>query len=140
MKSDKTPFGEKAKNKEIIFQTEIPHVKNKIPHYKIIKQLYIIDFDLGNKLLCARLPVYKGFGSRFWRTLINFFLEEKIKQETKEHVLPMLLMMIISMAKGKCLIKKKTNEKVNGILHLILTVEVYLTNIYPILLSQKKIC
>ena len=46
------------------------------PHWDLIKQYDIIDFELGNKIAGAGFPVYKGKGARLQRAMINFFLEE----------------------------------------------------------------
>ena len=54
-----------------------PHLpENALPHWELVKNLDIIDFDLGVKLTGAGFPVYKGKGARLQRALIDFFLDE----------------------------------------------------------------
>ena len=45
--------------------------QNASPHWDLIKQHDIIDFELGNKISAAGFPVYKGNGARIQRALIN---------------------------------------------------------------------
>lgn len=46
-----------------------------LPHWELAKLYDIIDFELGVKITGAGFPVYKGYGSRLQRALINFFLD-----------------------------------------------------------------
>ncbi|MBR4660100.1 MAG: serine--tRNA ligase [Bacteroidales bacterium] len=57
-------------------QTTMPNLgDNALPHWEIVKNLDIIDFDLGVKLTGAGFPVYKGKGARLQRALVAFFLD-----------------------------------------------------------------
>ena len=49
------------------------------PHWELIEDYDIIDFELGVKITGAGFPVYKGKGARLQRALINFFLDEAQK-------------------------------------------------------------
>ena len=55
---------------------ETPLPSNPLPHWELAKKYDLIDFDLGVKITGAGFPVYKGWGARFQRALINFFLDE----------------------------------------------------------------
>lgn len=46
------------------------------PHWELAAQYDLIDFELGVKIAGAGFPVYKGFGARIQRALINFFLDQ----------------------------------------------------------------
>ncbi|HWS01373.1 MAG TPA: serine--tRNA ligase [Prolixibacteraceae bacterium] len=46
------------------------------PHWELAAQYDLIDFELGVKITGAGFPVYKGFGARIQRALINFFLDQ----------------------------------------------------------------
>ena len=46
-----------------------------LPHWDLAKKYDLIDFELGVKITGAGFPVYKGYGSRLQRALINFFLD-----------------------------------------------------------------
>lgn len=45
------------------------------PHWELAKEYDLIDFELGVKITGAGFPVYKGYGARLQRALINFFLD-----------------------------------------------------------------
>ena len=136
--SEKSPIGENSKENKVVFQTSIPEVKIKIPHYEIIKKLDIIDFELGNKLTGAGFPVYKGFGARLQRVLINFFLDEAVKAGFKEHELPILCNDDSFYGTGQMPDKEQQMYKVDNAFHLIPTAEVPLTNIYRDVIIEGK--
>ncbi|MDN4754778.1 serine--tRNA ligase [Porphyromonadaceae bacterium W3.11] len=46
-----------------------------LPHWELAKEYDLIDFELGVKITGAGFPVYKGYGARLQRALINFFLD-----------------------------------------------------------------
>ena len=43
------------------------------PHWDIVKEKDLVDFEVGVKIAGAGFPVYKGKGARLQRALINFF-------------------------------------------------------------------
>lgn len=47
-----------------------------MPHWDLAAKYDLIDFELGVKITGAGFPVYKGFGARLQRALINFFLDQ----------------------------------------------------------------
>ena len=55
----------------------IPDLKSdlKQPHWELAKAYDLIDFELGVKISGAGFPVYKGYGARLQRALIDFFLD-----------------------------------------------------------------
>lgn len=52
---------------------ELP--EDALPHWDLAKKYDLIDFELGVKITGAGFPVYKGYGARLQRALINFFLD-----------------------------------------------------------------
>ena len=46
-----------------------------LPHWELARKYDLIDFELGVKITGAGFPVYKGYGARLQRALINFFLD-----------------------------------------------------------------
>jgi len=46
-----------------------------MPHWDLAKKYDLIDFEAGVKITGAGFPVYKGYGARLQRALINFFLD-----------------------------------------------------------------
>ncbi|MFM1835462.1 MAG: Serine--tRNA ligase, partial [Bacteroidota bacterium] len=75
------PEGKVAEDNEVVLEWgTIPSLAaDAKPHWDLIKDYDIIDFDLGNKITGAGFPVYKGKGARLQRALINFFLDEAIQ-------------------------------------------------------------
>ena len=55
---------------------ETPLPSNPLPHWELAKKYDLIHLDLGVKITGAGFPVYKGWGARLQRALINFFLDE----------------------------------------------------------------
>ena len=47
-----------------------------LPHWELAKEYDLIDFELGVKITGAGFPIYKGYGARLQRALINFFLDK----------------------------------------------------------------
>jgi serine--tRNA ligase len=75
------PTGKNAED-NLVVRTEggKPKVQGKgRPHWEIAAQIGLIDFELGVKVTGAGFPVYKGYGARLQRALINFFLDENTK-------------------------------------------------------------
>lgn len=73
--------GRTSEENEVLFEhgtpPQLPETAQ--PHWELIKQYDIIDFELGTKITGAGFPVYKGKGARMQRALINFFLDEAFK-------------------------------------------------------------
>lgn len=57
-------------------------------HWEIGVNLGILDFEGGAKLTGSRFTVYKGFGARLERALINFMLDLHVSQHGYEEMLP----------------------------------------------------
>ena len=57
---------------ELIISNEIKYK----PHWDLIKDFNLIDFDTGNKITGAGFPVYIEKGAKLQRALINYFLDE----------------------------------------------------------------
>ncbi len=111
---------------------EIPSLPdNARPHWELIKDYGIIDFDLGVKITGAGFPLYRGKGASLQRALISFFIAEGIKAGYEEVIPPVLVNEASAFGTGQLPDKDgmmygtKTDN-----LYLIPTAEVPLTNIY----------
>lgn len=58
------------------------------PHWEIGESLDILDFERGVKLAGARFTLYKGFGARLERALINFMLDLHTERHKYLEMLP----------------------------------------------------
>ena len=102
-----------------------------VPHWDLIKQYDIVDFDLGIKITGAGFPVYKGKGARLQRALINFFLDEATKVGYNEVQPPIVVNEASGYGTGQLPDKEGQMYHIgNENLYLIPTAEVPLTNLY----------
>jgi seryl-tRNA synthetase len=102
----------------------------KKPHWDLIKDYDIIDFDLGIKITGAGFPVYKGKGARMQRALLNFFLDEAEKQGFKEIQPPIVINEASGIGTGQLPDKEGQMYHIEDTdLYLIPTAEVPVTNL-----------
>ena len=47
---------------------------NAKPHWDLITQYNLVDFEIGSKLTGRGFPLYKGKGAKLQRALVQFFL------------------------------------------------------------------
>ncbi len=109
------------------------------PHWDLIKEYNIIDFELGTKITGAGFPVYTGKGARLQRALINFFLDEGIRAGYNEVQPPVLVNEDSGFGTGQLPDKDGQMYHV-GIdnLYLIPTAEVPVTNIYRDMILEES--
>ncbi len=118
---------------------EIPQLKFKKPHWEIIKDLNIINFDLGTKITGAGFPVYIGKGARLQRALIDFFLDEATKAGYTEIMPPTVVNQASGYGTGQ--LPDKEGQMYHcevDDLYLIPTAEVPVTNIYRDVILEEK--
>lgn len=135
------PIGKTAEDNEVVLSWgTIPTLpENAKPHWDLIKDYDIIDFDLGNKITGAGFPVYKGKGARLQRALINFFLDEAIKAGYYEIQPPILINEDSGFGTGQLPDKEGQMyvTQAEG-LYLIPTAEVPITNLYRDVIVNEK--
>jgi seryl-tRNA synthetase len=137
------PEGKVAEDNEVVLNWgTIPtlHAASK-PHWDLIKDYDIIDFDLGNKITGAGFPVYKGKGARLQRALINFFLDEAINAGYYEIQPPILINEDSGFGTGQLPDKEGQMyvTQAEG-LYLIPTAEVPITNLYrDVIVNEKEL-
>ena len=127
------PKGRSAEDNELVLEHgAVPALwEGKEAHWELIKKYDIIDFELGVKVTGAGFPVYKGKGARLQRGLINFFLDEALKQGYFEVQPPILVNEDSGFATGQLPDKEGQMylDPSEG-LYLIPTAEVPITNMY----------
>tara|TARA_Y100001933_G_scaffold183583_1_gene182419 strand:- start:1959 stop:3233 length:1275 start_codon:yes stop_codon:yes gene_type:complete len=105
------------------------------PHWDLIKDFNLIDFDIGNKITGAGFPVYLNKGAKLQRALINYFLDEAITNGYSEIQPPILINEESGFGTGQLPDKEGQMYKIEDEnLYMIPTAEVPITNIY-----RKKI-
>ncbi len=127
------PAGASEENNEIVYEHGVPPQlgEDAKPHWELIKQYDIVDFDLGNKVTGAGFPFYKGKGARLQRALINFFLDEAVKRGFVEVQPPIMINEDSGYATGQLPDKDGQMYHVKEENYfLIPTAEVPITNMY----------
>jgi seryl-tRNA synthetase len=113
----------------------------KKPHWELIEEYDLIDFELGTKITGAGFPVYKGAGAKLQRALINFFLDEATKAGYREFQPPLMVNEASGFGTGQLPDKEGQMYHV-GVddLYLIPTAEVPLTNLYrDVILKEDQL-
>jgi len=129
----KVPAGNTEEDNVVIYQSgnEPELAEGSLPHWDLIKKYDIIDFELGNKITGAGFPVYKGKGARLQRALVNFFLDEAIKEGYTEVQPPIIVNEDSGYATGQLPDKEGQMYRIEAEkFFLIPTAEVPITNIY----------
>ncbi len=140
---ESVPEGRTAEENVNVFEAGlIPELhEGALPHWDLIKQYDIIDFDLGNKITGAGFPVYKGKGARIQRAMINFFLDEALAAGYFEVQPPILINKDSGFGTGQ--LPDKEGQMYHATvddLYLIPTAEVPVTNIYrDMILNENEL-
>ena len=112
-----------------------------LPHWELAKIYDLIDFELGVKISGAGFPVYKGYGARLQRALVNFFLDNAREAGYLEVQPPYVVNEDSGYGTGQLPDKEGQMYHV-GIdnLYLIPTAEVPVTNLYrDVILDEKDL-
>lgn len=138
---DSVPGGKNEEdNEEIRRHGELPEMgQDAAPHWDLVKQYDIIDFDLGSKITGAGFPVYKGKGARLQRALVNFFLDQAIEAGYFEVQPPHVVNEASGYGTGQLPDKEGQMYELAGEgLYLIPTAEVPITNMYRDVIVNEK--
>lgn len=130
---ESVPAGNSEEDNEVVFQMQdLPTLPESAkPHWELIKEYDIIDFELGNKVSGAGFPFYKGKGARLVRAMINYFLDRADDAGYAEVIPPLLVNEDSGYGTGQLPDKEgQMYEATADNLFLIPTAEVPITNIY----------
>ena len=102
-----------------------------LPHWDLIKQYDIVDFEAGAKLTGSGFPLFKGKGALLQRALIRYFLDYNTGEGYTEYLPPLMVNEASAYGTGQLPDKEGQmyHVTVDGF-YLIPTSEVPLTNIY----------
>jgi seryl-tRNA synthetase len=101
------------------------------PHWDLIKEYDLVNFETGVKLTGSGFPVYKGKGAKLQRALIQYFLDYNTAAGYTEYLPP--LMVNEETAYGTGALPDKEGQMYHVTedkFYLIPTAEVPVTNIY----------
>ena len=136
----RVPEGKSDKENKIIFSSNISKNETLKPHWDLIKEFQIIDFELGNNITGAGFPVYRGKGAILQRALINYFLDIAREKGYTEIQPPILINDNSATNTGQLPDKEGQMYKIEDEnLYLIPTAEVPVTNIYKKKIVEKEI-
>ena len=136
----RVPEGKSDKENKIIFSSNISKNETLKPHWDLINEFQIIDFELGNNITGAGFPVYIGKGAILQRALINYFLDVAREKDYTEIQPPILINDNSATNTGQLPDKEGQMYKIEDEnLYLIPTAEVPVTNIYKKKIVEKEI-
>ena len=130
---NKVPEGNSEdQNIEVLkHEISINNIEKLKPHWDLIKEYNLIDFDNGNKITGAGFPIYTNKGAKLQRALINYFLDEAEKNDYIAIHPPILVNEDSGFGTGQLPDKEGMMYKIeNENLFMIPTAEVPITNIY----------
>jgi len=130
---ESVPFGTSEKDNKVVYQSaEKPQYDFEVlPHWEIGKNLDILDFDTASKISGSRFAMLKGLGSKLERALINFMLDEHVKNGYQEVWLPYLVTKESITGTGQLpKFEEELYKCLQDELYLIPTAEVTLVNIH----------
>lgn len=127
------PAGKTPEDNEVVRQEGTMPVlhESALPHWELIKQYDLVDFETGAKLTGSGFPLYKGKGAKLQRALIQYFLDVNTEAGYTEFIPPLLVNEASAYGTGQLPDKEGqmyhvTEDK----FYLIPTAEVPVTNIY----------
>ena len=141
--ADIVPEGKHAEDNLVVkMGGEMPKLsEGAVPHWDLAKTYDLIDFELGVKISGAGFPVYKGYGARLQRALINFFLDNAREAGFLEVQPPYVVNEDSGYGTGQ--LPDKEGQMYHATLdnlYLIPTAEVPVTNIYrDVILSEQDL-
>jgi seryl-tRNA synthetase len=130
--ADIVPEGKLAADNVVVKEGGVmPTLTQKVPHWDLIKQYDLIDFETGAKLTGSGFPLYKGKGARLQRSLIQYFLDHNTAAGYLEYIPPYLVNAASAYATGQLPDKEgQMYHMTADNYYLIPTAEVPVTNIY----------
>ncbi len=131
--SDRVPPGKSPEDnineKEAGEKPQLP--PNAVPHWDLIKEYDLVDFETGAKITGSGFPLYKGKGARLQRALVQCFLDYNIEAGYTEYLPPFMVNEASAYGTGQLPDKEGQMYYMpaDGF-YLIPTSEVPVTNIY----------
>lgn len=101
------------------------------PHWDLVQQYDLIDFELGNKITGSGFPVYKNKGAKLQRAMIQYFLDFNTERGYMEIQPPLLVNEASAYGTGQ--LPDKEGQMYHATVdnfYLIPTSEVPVTNLY----------
>ena len=90
---DSVPVGKTPEDNEVVNEGGIKpslHEGAK-PHWELIREYDIIDFETGAKITGSGFPLYKGAGAKLQRALVQYFLDYNTSAGYTEYAPPLMV-------------------------------------------------
>lgn len=127
------PKGKSAEDNEVVRSggavPQLPaHAK---PHWDLIKDYKLIDFETGAKLAGSGFPLYTGKGAKLQRALVQYFLDYNTSAGYTEYMPPLMVNEATAYGTGQLPDKEGQMYHITADgLYLIPTAEVPVTNVF----------
>ena len=131
--SERVPPGKGAEDNVVVREggkkPQLP--ENALPHWELIKEYNLVDFETGAKITGSGFPLYKGKGAKLQRALVQYFLDYNTAKGYTEYLPPFMVNEASAYGTGQLPDKEGQMYHVTeDNLYLIPTAEVPVTNIY----------
>ena len=109
------------------------------PHWELLDEYKLVDFDLGTKITGSGFPVYVGQGAKLQRALINYFIDKNLEAGYTEYLPPHVVNKESGFGTGQLPKFEDELYKIPGDsdLYLIPTAEVPVTNFFRNMIVKK---
>jgi seryl-tRNA synthetase len=139
--SERVPAGIGAEDNVVVREggkkPQLP--EHALPHWELIKEYDLVDFETGAKITGSGFPLYKGKGAKLQRALVQYFLDYNTSKGYTEYLPPFMVNEASAYATGQLPDKEGQMYYVKeDDLYLIPTSEVPLTNIYRDVILKEK--
>ena len=131
--SPQVPEGKTPEENEVVREGGKKPVlpEGSVPHWDLIKQYDLVDFETGAKITGSGFPLYKGKGAKLQRALVQYFLDYNTAAGYTEYLPPFMVNEASAFATGQ--LPDKEGQMYHATadnFYLIPTAEVPVTNIY----------
>jgi seryl-tRNA synthetase len=126
------PVGSDETSNVVVKTVGEPKTYSAKPHWDVVEEKGLVDFERGVKISQSRFSLYTGKGAALERAIINFFLDTHTQQHGYTEIMPPLMVNSMAMTGTGQLPKFKEDmyKCEEEDLYLIPTAEVPVTNIY----------
>ncbi len=131
--NEKVPAGKTPEDNEVVREGGVKPTlyAGAKPHWDLIKELKLVDFETGAKITGSGFPLYTGKGARLQRSLIQYFLDYNTAAGYYEYIPPFMVNEASAYATGQLPDKEgQMYHATEDNFYLIPTAEVPVTNIY----------
>ncbi len=139
--SEKVPLGKTPEENISVKEggTKPQLNSNALPHWDLIKNYNLVDFETGAKITGSGFPLYKGQGAKLQRALSQYFLDFNIAAGYTEFIPPYMVNEASAYGTGQ--LPDKEGQMYHAVadnFYLIPTAEVPVTNIYRDTIVKKE--